>query len=302
MKCGVQLITKNALLEGTLAKFHVVCTEGLLSAVPANANIESARPICSLTHLKFNTQYSTVYRHKKSGSFYIKISDKVLCGSEPYVLYRSAETGQSWLRPFDEFHDGRFEPLERDIYENILFTDLCEWKNTVSKITPMGVPRGKCRECVSLSILIEKSTKKELVRVELNRLTMNYEAETTFPISDVQKVGIASDSSLLFVKTAVEKFIIKQFFDERQFAASLILQGNDPEDASLDFKGHILTEKRNKILGFYYNPLWKYYYVDVFLSDGTLTDLDGFKTREEACSRIKEILEIPDFTTLQQRK
>lgn len=51
-----------------------------------------------------------VYRHKKTGGIYAVVcnatreSDGVLL-----VVYRSLETGARWVRPADEFNDGRFE-------------------------------------------------------------------------------------------------------------------------------------------------------------------------------------------------
>lgn len=51
-----------------------------------------------------------VFRHKKSGGIYgvvcnaTRESDGVLL-----VVYRNLETGDRWVRPAEEFNDGRFE-------------------------------------------------------------------------------------------------------------------------------------------------------------------------------------------------
>ncbi len=59
---------------------------------------------------------STRWRHKKRGSIYIEIGRAKLQASDtggmsdnqPMVVYRG-EDGQLWVRPEDEFNDGRFE-------------------------------------------------------------------------------------------------------------------------------------------------------------------------------------------------
>jgi hypothetical protein len=51
-----------------------------------------------------------VYRHKKSGGIY-----GVVCNATSehdsvlLVVYRNLETGERWVRPAEEFNDGRFD-------------------------------------------------------------------------------------------------------------------------------------------------------------------------------------------------
>jgi hypothetical protein len=52
----------------------------------------------------------SIYLHKKSGRLY-----EVLCNANReadgvlMVVYRNVATGDRWVRPADEFNDGRFE-------------------------------------------------------------------------------------------------------------------------------------------------------------------------------------------------
>lgn len=58
------------------------------------------------------------YRHKKRGTIYTVVgmatvqcepSDDIADG-EAMILYQDAN-GQYWVRRYEEFHDGRFEPV-----------------------------------------------------------------------------------------------------------------------------------------------------------------------------------------------
>ncbi len=58
------------------------------------------------------------WRHKKRGTAYTEVgtgslqaSDGVIGDGEFLVIYRSDTDGSLWARPFNEFHDGRFEAL-----------------------------------------------------------------------------------------------------------------------------------------------------------------------------------------------
>lgn len=58
------------------------------------------------------------WRHKKRGTTYTEVgtgslqaSDGVIGDGEFLVIYRSDTDGSLWARPFNEFHDGRFEAL-----------------------------------------------------------------------------------------------------------------------------------------------------------------------------------------------
>ncbi|HML29892.1 MAG: DUF1653 domain-containing protein [Ancylobacter novellus] len=58
----------------------------------------------------------TVFRHRKRGSTYTVVANATLQTSSPIaddasvVIYQS-EDGKLWVRPVDEFFDGRFEEL-----------------------------------------------------------------------------------------------------------------------------------------------------------------------------------------------
>lgn len=60
-----------------------------------------------------------VYRHKARGALYEVLGDAELqasAGAEieegwKLTIYRGAD-GKLWARPADEFHDGRFEPVD----------------------------------------------------------------------------------------------------------------------------------------------------------------------------------------------
>lgn len=57
-----------------------------------------------------------IYRHKKRGTFYEVLGVGVLQiegpnDETPVVIYQG-EKGDMWVRPFAEFHDGRFEIVE----------------------------------------------------------------------------------------------------------------------------------------------------------------------------------------------
>lgn len=54
------------------------------------------------------------YRHKKTGGTYkVLLADNVRCEWDltPAIVYQSEHDGSIWIRPYSEFHDGRFEPL-----------------------------------------------------------------------------------------------------------------------------------------------------------------------------------------------
>ena len=63
--------------------------------------IEDARRV---RHLKRGTEYEVVGRAEVQASHPIEEGDTV-------VVYRNEKTGALWVRPVDEFEDGRFEVL-----------------------------------------------------------------------------------------------------------------------------------------------------------------------------------------------
>jgi hypothetical protein len=49
------------------------------------------------------------YQHLKSGGLYEVIAEGLMeCDLRPVVIYRGVHDGQIWVRPTDEFFDGRF--------------------------------------------------------------------------------------------------------------------------------------------------------------------------------------------------
>lgn len=52
------------------------------------------------------------YRHVKSGGEYQVIANGYIEATmEKAVVYQSVKTGMTFVRPYEEFHDGRFEPI-----------------------------------------------------------------------------------------------------------------------------------------------------------------------------------------------
>jgi hypothetical protein len=79
-----------------------------------------ARPYgCSDGPVPAATLNAARWRHKKRGSTYIEIGRGKLQSNDPtglgdmqpMVVYRSEADGSLWVRPEDEFDDGRFEAL-----------------------------------------------------------------------------------------------------------------------------------------------------------------------------------------------
>ena len=59
---------------------------------------------------------SEVYRHQKTGGLYIVIEWDVYIEASvtKAVVYRNICDGLTWVRPYEEFMDGRFECLSCD--------------------------------------------------------------------------------------------------------------------------------------------------------------------------------------------
>lgn len=57
---------------------------------------------------------SIVWKHVKTGGVYIVVEEECLLESDltPMVAYLSLKDGKIWLRPKEEFFDGRFVKLE----------------------------------------------------------------------------------------------------------------------------------------------------------------------------------------------
>jgi hypothetical protein len=56
---------------------------------------------------------SEVWRHKKTGGLYEALTSARMesdgIDGKRYVVYRGLKDGYTWIRPADEFFDGRFE-------------------------------------------------------------------------------------------------------------------------------------------------------------------------------------------------
>ncbi|WP_310619709.1 DUF1653 domain-containing protein [Flexibacterium corallicola] len=61
-----------------------------------------------------DTQVGTLWKHVKSGGIYTVFATcQIEATNEPGILYHSVEgKGPLWCRPFKEFLDGRFMPVE----------------------------------------------------------------------------------------------------------------------------------------------------------------------------------------------
>jgi len=60
-----------------------------------------------------------IWRHKKTGGLYVILDEDAIIEKtlERATIYRSLIDNRTWIRPFDEFHDGRFEVLNSVEYQ-----------------------------------------------------------------------------------------------------------------------------------------------------------------------------------------
>jgi len=60
-----------------------------------------------------------IWRHKKTGGLYIIIDEdaRIEATDQRATIYRSLSDNRTWIRPFEEFHDGRFEVLNSVEYQ-----------------------------------------------------------------------------------------------------------------------------------------------------------------------------------------
>lgn len=55
---------------------------------------------------------SNFWRHKKSGGLYTIIGEAIIESTmQRATIYKSLHDDKVWIRPKDEFHDGRFEVM-----------------------------------------------------------------------------------------------------------------------------------------------------------------------------------------------
>lgn len=85
--------------------------------------VDEARAVLDAAHTALDRQeVAPRYRHKKRGTIYVEIGRAKLQAADPggfsddfpMVVYRSEADGSLWVRPEDEFDDGRFEPVIAD--------------------------------------------------------------------------------------------------------------------------------------------------------------------------------------------
>lgn len=61
------------------------------------------------TESKVHAMPGVRYKHVKTGGFYEVVDIATIEATmELAVVYRSTENGRRWVRPYDEFCDGRF--------------------------------------------------------------------------------------------------------------------------------------------------------------------------------------------------
>lgn len=64
---------------------------------------------------------SNIWRHKKTGDLYTVVDDNFTIEKtmEQGVLYQNLGNHRKWVRPYEEFHDGRFEKFSESEYPDV---------------------------------------------------------------------------------------------------------------------------------------------------------------------------------------
>ena len=62
---------------------------------------------------------SNIWRHKKSGGLYTIVGEAIIESTmQKATIYKSLHDDKLWIRPKDEFHDGRFEVMNSMEFRN----------------------------------------------------------------------------------------------------------------------------------------------------------------------------------------
>lgn len=117
-----------------------------------NAAIEPLYTASSLPgHQSAASHSQEIWRHKKRGTTYtiigrgkLQSSDPTGLGdNQPMVVYRSEADGSIWVRPTDEFEDGRFERVASQAgseassgADAVERSDLAEWAEATAPLFP----------------------------------------------------------------------------------------------------------------------------------------------------------------------
>lgn len=62
--------------------------------------------------LKTPVQYGEWFTHRKGGVYRVIATGLIEATLEPCVVYKAEQGGRVWVRPYDEFNDGRFTLID----------------------------------------------------------------------------------------------------------------------------------------------------------------------------------------------
>ncbi len=116
--------TKNGFLEERARAGYLVgaleIQESEIALIDPTKKLETLEPVVEKpTTAKFTAKVGDVWKHKKRnvecvilniGALQVEENRKPLTDMEPLIVY--THEGNVWVRPVDEFHDGRFEKVE----------------------------------------------------------------------------------------------------------------------------------------------------------------------------------------------
>lgn len=79
------------------------------------ATLIAARSALATAPTMSEAARDVLWRHKKTGGVYSFVAESRMERDPKAVVvtYRNIKTGETWTRPYGEFHDGRFERIDR---------------------------------------------------------------------------------------------------------------------------------------------------------------------------------------------